>query len=98
MMGDLDVIADEAINLARMVAGVASVSDALDDLPEGGLPDEFRRGVAFAQLCRRQAEHDHAWALRRRGLDPIAALDRLAAAVEALAAERDALKNVENAR
>ena len=32
----------------------------LDDLPAGGLSDEFRRGMAFAEACQRQAEADHA--------------------------------------
>lgn len=64
-----------------------------DEFPRGGMSDEFRNGVAFAELCYRQAEADWAEALPLRGVDPVAALDRLAAAVDALAAERDALRD-----
>lgn len=64
-----------------------------DDLPRGDMSDEFRHGLAFAELCYRQAEADWAEALPHRGVDPMAALDRLAAAVDALTAERDALRD-----
>lgn len=57
------------------------------------MSDEFRHGLAFAELCYRQAEADWAEALPLRGVDPMAALDRLAAAVDALAAEWDVLRD-----
>lgn len=77
---------------AACVPPAAAVEDE-DEFPRGGMSDEFRNGVAFAELCYRQAEADWAEALPLRGVDPVAALDRLAAAVDALAAERDALRD-----
>lgn len=64
-----------------------------DEFPRGDVPDEFRHGLAFAELCYRQAEADWAEALPLRGVDPMAALDRLAAAVDALAVENAVLRD-----
>lgn len=64
----------------------------LDDLPAGGVSDEFRRGAAFAELCRHQADADRRDARAAQDLDVWITMDRLAEAVDALAAERDELR------
>ncbi len=98
MMSDLDVIADEAINLARMVAGFAAARPAATATASMMAPANSRAAAGmpspFATDAVLRAERDvikaaKAWAaggtLGRQEEDDL--LDAL-----------DALKNVENAR
>lgn len=71
----------------------ADADSCEDEFPRGDVSAEFLHGLAFAELCYRRAEADWAEALPLRGVDPFAALDRLAAAVDALAVERDVLRD-----